>query len=107
MNDKEQWLNSVFDESVEFTILDLLQMGKDTRIVVDAFMEPEFLKVISDASRMVYLFAGDDLNRAAIWAVLTDNDMNRSSRITEESGIYPASTRGYRGGCNDIALRTP
>ena len=63
-NDREQWLNSVFEESVEFTVLDLLQMGKNTPIVVDAFMEPEFLQGVSDNHHIVYLFAEDDVIRS-------------------------------------------
>ncbi|BCG57178.1 hypothetical protein [Paenibacillus sp. URB8-2] len=63
-NDRGQWLNSVFEESVEFIILDLLQMGKDKPIVVDTFMEPEFLKAIADHNQIVYLFAEDELIRS-------------------------------------------
>lgn len=63
-NDRQQWLNSVFEESVEFTVLDLLQMGKDAPIVVDAFMEPEFLQAVSDYNRIVFLFAQDDRIRS-------------------------------------------
>lgn len=63
-NDRGQWLNSVFEESVEFIILDLLQMGTDKPIVVDTFMEPEFLKAISEHNRVVYVFAENDLIRS-------------------------------------------
>lgn len=63
-NDRGQWLNSVFEESVEFILLDLLHMGKDQPIIVDTFMEPEFLKGIADPNRMVYLFAEEDLIRS-------------------------------------------
>lgn len=63
-NSVGQWLNSVFEESVEFTILDLLQLGKDKPIVVDGFMDPEFLKVISDSRRIIYLFAEESVIRS-------------------------------------------
>ncbi|WP_309119683.1 hypothetical protein [Paenibacillus sp.] len=63
-NDRGQWLNNAFDESVEFILLDLLQMGKEKPIVVDTFMDPEFLKTIADHRRIVYLFAEDDVIRS-------------------------------------------
>jgi adenylate kinase family enzyme len=63
-NDRSQWLNNAFDESVEFILLDLLQMGKGQSIIVDTFMEPEFLKTIADHHRIVYVFAEDDLIRS-------------------------------------------
>lgn len=63
-NDRSHWLNSVFDESVEFIILDLLQMGKEKPIVVDTFMEPAYLRENVDPNRVVYMFAEDDLIRA-------------------------------------------
>lgn len=63
-NDRSHWLNSVFDESVEFIILDLLQMGKEKPIVVDTFMEPAFLREISNPNQVVYVFAEDELIRS-------------------------------------------
>ncbi|WP_339297680.1 hypothetical protein MKY92_22335 [Paenibacillus sp. FSL R5-0623] len=51
----------MFDESVEFIILDLLQMGKEKPIVVDTFMEPAYLREIVNPNRVVYMFAEDDL----------------------------------------------
>lgn len=67
-NDRGQWLNSVFDEVVEFILLDLLQMGNDKPIVVDTFMEPEFLRAIADPNRIVYVFAEEQLIRSSYFA---------------------------------------
>lgn len=63
-NDRGQWLNSVFEESVEFIILDLLQMGKESPIVVDTFLDADFLKTIAEPNHIAYVFAEDDLIRS-------------------------------------------
>ncbi|SMF88861.1 hypothetical protein SAMN05661091_4435 [Paenibacillus uliginis N3/975] len=62
-NDRNQWLNTAFEESVEFIILDLLQMGSEKPIIVDTDIAPDFLKSIADNNRIAYVFAEDDLIR--------------------------------------------
>ncbi len=79
-NDREQWLNNMFDESIEFVLLDLLQMGKDKPIIVDTFMEPEFLKTIADHNRIVYVFAEDDLIRTGYF---------KRDHLSGMEGLFP------------------
>lgn len=62
-NDRNQWLVSAAEESVEFTLLALLQMGKGKPIVVDTDIAPEFLRAIAGDERMVYVYAEDELIR--------------------------------------------
>lgn len=59
-NDRNQWLVSAAEESVEFTLLALLQMGKGKPIVVDTDIAPEFLRAIAGDERMVYVYAEDE-----------------------------------------------
>jgi gluconate kinase len=63
-NDRNQWLNTAVEESIEFIILDLLQKGNDKPIIVDADIAPDFLKVIANNNRIVYVYAEDDLIRS-------------------------------------------
>jgi gluconate kinase len=60
-NDRNQWLNTAVEESVEFIILDLLQMGNENPVIVDTDMAPDFLKSIADNNRIVFLFAEEEL----------------------------------------------
>lgn len=62
-NDRNQWLVSAAEESIEFILLELLQMGNSKPIIVDTDIAPEFLKSIADNRQIVYLYAEDELIR--------------------------------------------
>ncbi|MEK3836023.1 MULTISPECIES: hypothetical protein [unclassified Paenibacillus] len=104
-NDRNQWLVSAAEESVEFTLLALLQMGKGKPIVVDTDIAPEFLRAIAGDERMVYVYAEDELirrdyfNRDHLRGMLdlfpTLSDPERAKRETLE-GIIENTRRSLQ-----------
>ncbi|WP_339218558.1 hypothetical protein [Paenibacillus sp. FSL H8-0332] len=71
-NDRNQWLVSAAEESIEFILLELLQMGNSKPIIVDTDIAPEFLKSIADTRQIVYLYDEAGVVHSGVWQGVTD-----------------------------------
>ena len=57
------WLHASTREEAEFTIVDLLELPKDQKVIVDGLIPIDILKDISDIDHVFLLFAPDEMKR--------------------------------------------
>lgn len=57
------WMQQELREEAEFTIVDLIKLPKDQKVIVDAIIPIDILKKISDYEHVILLFAPDEMTR--------------------------------------------
>ena len=58
-----QWLRDSMNEQSEFAIIDLIKLSQNQKVIADVGISPDMLRRISDDSRVILLFAPEEMTR--------------------------------------------
>lgn len=58
-----KYLEDGIEEETDFAIVDLIKLSEDQKVIADVGFSPEALKRISDPSRVILLFAPEEMTR--------------------------------------------
>lgn len=58
-----KWLNGVSYEQLEFSIIDLIKLSQNQKVIADVSFPPDVLARISDKSRVILLFVPEEMTR--------------------------------------------
>lgn len=58
-----KWLTDSMNEETEFAIMDLIKLSHHQKVIADVGISPAILKKISDPSRVILLFAPEEMTR--------------------------------------------
>lgn len=58
-----QWMRDDLAEQSEFAIIDLIKLSQNQKVIADVGISPDVLRRISDDSRVILLFAPEEMTR--------------------------------------------